>query len=367
MNDNLITMNKILKKFKESFEINDSNSKKVNKKIKFIKETNKISDNIVEIIERYYTNNNNILIDFENNITELKYKEIIFLIQNIDDISSILLLITTLFSNYVTITNYKLDIDKVLEYYNKLNLDYMNKYNKKKIYYNKRKMLKDIIKIKNKIINKNYKQCKYIIKCFSLFVLIPTITSIKYNSFSKKMNLENIKIDKINKKMIEDITDYFTSNPYVYHQYKKTLFKQNINYIHRLKNMLSKIISKIIKLLLDVFNVIYFVNFGINSIDNEIKLYKQSLKDDYKTLTSTTYKILNIINKSEIIPTLIDAKKNNGFKDFDTSVKNEVNFSKSTSNYIIFIDQYISKLIHNYTQLYKYLYNEKDFLKNIKK
>lgn len=371
MSNNLITMDKILKIFKESFEINNSNNKKTNKRLEFIKETNKVSDKIIEIIEKYYTNNNNVLMELDNifgcDINKLKYQEIIFLIQNIDDISSILLLLTALFSNYVTLTNYKLDINKVLEYYNRLNFNYITKCNGREIYYDKKKMLKDITRIKTRIINKNYKQCKYIIKCFSLFVLIPTLTSIKYNSFSKKMDLENIKFNKINKELIDEITDYFTSNQYVYHQYKKTLFKQNINCVYRLKNMLSKIGSKITKFLLDIFNIIYFISFGMNSIDKEIELYEQTLDNDYKTLTSNTYKILNIINKSKIIPTLIDVKKNNGFDDFDLSVKNEINFSKSTSNYIIFTDKYISKIIHNYTQLHKYLYNEKDLLKNIRK
>lgn len=359
---NMLPMEEILNIF------NKNKNYKLTKKKKFIKDIHIICNDIVKIIKECCDFNDGILIEFDDtfncDIRELKYDEVIFLIQNIDDISSFLLLLTSLLSNYTTKLNYELSYNQIFDYFN--NIDEKFKEKIEKPVYNSKRVLKDLYKIERKLVNTNYKQSKYILNCFALFILLPIINNYKFKGFFSKKYYKNNKFNKINRNLMSMLSSYLSKNPLIYKTYKKYQTVQKISNIRYLFNIFNKILNKIFAILSDILTFIYFLLFGIKSINTEIEKYEKELVKKYEILRTATRNVVNNINNKQVLNDLIDYL-NNINKDFETEYGNECKFSNSSNQYILFANKYLKEIIKDYIYLKKYLYNERDFLNNIKR
>lgn len=358
----MTSMEDILNTFKNTKE------KKFDKKLNFIKEIQEISDNLLEIIKNNSEKYNNTIIDFdkvfENDIRDLKEKDIVFLIQNIDDITSFMLLITSLLSNYTTKHNFELSYNEIFNYFSVLDEKFREKVKDPK--YNKKRVLKDLYKYKKYLINTTNRQYKYIFNCFCLFILIPYVNTYKFFNIFNRKSFKLNKYNDINRDLIGKLTTYLSSNPKIYKKYKKLKAIQNLSKIGMIFGFIKNIITGIIKILIDILTFIYFLIYGIKIVDKEISFYEKKLVKDYNKLRDTTKEIINNLNEGDVLKDLLNYKNKN-YGIFENEVKNESNFSISSNKYIEYANKILKSIVKNYIYLRKYLYNEKDFLNNIKR
>lgn len=357
----MIPMEDILNIFKSE------NNERLNKKRNFIKDVHKICNDIINIINNCRTEDGTI-IDFDDtfgyDIRDLKSTEIMLLIQNIDDISSFLLLFTSLLSNYTTKLNYELSYNEMIKYFKDIDIKFKEKIEKP--VYNKNRVLRDLRRYEKRLVNSNYRQSKYIMNCFGLFIMLPVINNYKFRSIFNKKFIKLDKFNMINRNLMKMLTSYLSDNPRVYKLFKKYRWRENIHSLKYLLIIFKKITFYITKFLLDISSFIYFLMFGMRNIDKEIKELEEKLVKDYNELRDNTRKIINNINNGEILDDLNNYLEGNN-KDFETEYNNETNFSNSSNRYILYADKKLNNIIKNYIHLKKYLYNERDFLNNIKK
>lgn len=362
-NTKLKTMEEILESFKK-LEYKD----KYKDKVKFIEDVNKTSNKLVEIIGKYYENNNGLISFnniFKNDVLSLNDKEVILLIQNIDDICSLLLLITSLLSNYTSQKNLKLNINDLNKYF--LNMDTIFKEKIKEPRYNEEKILKTLEKSRNKMINNAYKQCKYVLKCYSLFILIPIVSASRFHDIYKKTKFRHDEYERASINLMDSLLTYLSTNNLVYKEYKKFKFKESIAYLRHILDTSKRTFSLFTKIFIDIGAIIYFLIYGMKYIDNRIEKRENNLRKRYESLKKTTESVLFALNGDKIIPSIVEHSKSLENFNFDEEYKNECNFSESSTNYIKFIDESIGIIVHEYAYLKKYLYNERDILNNIKK
>lgn len=357
------TMDEIL------IELNNTKlSKKYQKKYDFIKEINKISNEIVNIIKTNKEKNEKVIeLDniFNCDINRIKENEIIGLIINIDDISSFILLLTSLFCNYTSQRTFNDNLNEIDTYFKQLDIKYRDKINNEPKY-NKEVILKDLINIRNKIIKKTYNQVKYVLRCYATFIMIPLVSKEKLNTIYKKFKIEKAEYNKINEELMEALTTYLESSNIVLKEYKKVKHYEFFIILNKIREFVSHILSKCGKILIDILAFIYFIFYGIKFINKRIDYYEKELQDNFDILRKNTLNILNIINESRIMTDLFDYSNNKFDYDIDQQYLNESNFSNSTFEYITFANNYINKIIKIYIRLRKYLYNERDLLNNIR-
>lgn len=357
------TMDEILK------ELNETKlSKRYQKKYDFIKEVNKISNEIVNIIKTNKEKNEKVIeLDniFNCDINRIKENEIIGLIVNIDDICSFILLLTSLFCSYTSNRTFNTNIAEIDDYFKRLDLKYRDKIDGVPRY-NKEAILKDLIKIRNRIIDKSFKQTRYILRCYATFILIPIVSKDKLNNLYKKFKLDKVEYNKINNELMETLTTYLNSSSFILKEYKKIRHYQIILKLNKIFEFFLHSFGRICKILVDIVAIFYFILHGIKFINKRIDKYEKALQDNFDILRTNTMNILNTINDSRIITDLIDYSNNIYNYDIEKQYLNESNFSNSTTNYIAFANKYLNKIIKIYVHLRKYLYNEKDLLNNIR-
>lgn len=344
-------------------------SKSTIKRLNYIKNVSNLNDEIIKIIKNYYDKNNYIYnfsktfeyIDDKN----IKTDELINIVKDVDDLNSGLLLLTSLLSHNTTKRNGELNNNRMINHF--IELD--NRYQKIKpnTVYETKSTLKIMCKYRETIIKGVYKQSKDILKCFSLFILIPIVSNNEFKSIFGAKICDKLKNIRENNSLTNLLTDCLSKNPYVYKKFKFYKFKQDLIIYKHTFNIIKKVKIIFVHIYLDFLNLIYFFSFGFKSIDKEIKDTQKHIEKDVNLLRKMTLSVIDNLNNGIIINKLYDYIFD--MKDFDIEqeYKNECTFSNCSINFIKETDNIIKRLMKNYIHLNKYLYEERKLLDDINK
>lgn len=339
------------------------------KRLNYIKNVSSLNDEIIKIIKTYYDKNNYIYyfsktfdyIDDKN----IKTDELINIVKDVDDLNSGLLLLTSLLSHNTTKKNSELNHSRMINHF--IELD--KRYQKIKLntVYDTKSTLKIMCKCREKIINGVYKQAKDILKCFSLFILVPVISNNEFRTLFGNKVYKHVKVLYSDHNLTELLTDCLSKNPYVYRKFKFYKFKQNLTFYKNTFNFIKKIGMLLSHIYLDILNLFYFFGFGFKSIDQEIKTYQKNIEDDVKLLRKMALGVVNNLNNGIVINKLYDYIFDMSEFNIEDEYKNECTFSECSSNFIKETDKVIKRLIGNYIHLNKYLYEERKLLDEVNK
>lgn len=365
----LKTMDEIIEMYNK-IDTNDKDffNKRTINKLNYINEVSKLNNGIIDIIYNYYVKNDRICNTFDcfNNIDENKITdiEIIEIIHNVDELNSILLLITALLSHNTTRKKIENSNNELLNYFKELD----DKYKKEnsEVKYNYKRVLKCMFKCRKKMINNVYIQAKDILKCFSLFIFVPIMSNDEFKVFFNKKTLETIRSKhKINNLTLE-LTDFLSKNDKIYKLFKMFKFKQKIRIYKYSLNFVRKFSMFIKHIISDVLNIIYFFSSGFKLIDDEINKTNKEMIDNYNNLRKSVFDVTNNINNGLVIKDL--KKYSESLDDFDieTEYNNECKFNNSSKFFIKQTNQNIIAILVNYIHLYKHLIEERKVMDDIK-
>lgn len=342
-------------------------SKKTIKRLNYIKNVSSLNDEIIKIIKNYYDKNNYIYnfsktfdyIDDKN----IKTDELINIVKDVDDLNSGLLLLTSLLSHNTTKKNSELNHSRMINHF--IELD--KRYQKIKLntVYDTKSTLKIMCKCREKIIKGVYKQSKDILKCFSLFILVPVVSNDEFKTIFGSKTCDRLKDIRENNSLTNLLTDCLSRNPYVYKKFKFYKFKQDLTIYKHTFNIIKKVKIFFDHIYLDLLNLIYFFSFGFRSIDKEIKDTQKHIEKDINSLRKMTLSVIDNLNNGIIINNLYNYTFDMQDFDIEQEYKNECTFSDCSSNFIKETDNIIKRLMQNYIHLYKYLYEERKILDDI--
>jgi len=364
----LKTMNEIIEMYNK-IDTNDKDffDKRTINKLNYINEVSKLNNGIINIIYNYFIKNNYICNTFNcfNNIDETKLtdKEIIEIIHNIDELNSILLLITALLSHNTTRKNIENSNVELLKYFKELDDKYKNENPNAK--YNYKSVLKCMFKCRKKMINNVYKQAKDILKCFSLFIFVPIMSNDEFKVFFNKKTLETIKSKhKINELTLE-LTDFLSKNDKIYKLFRFFKFKQKIRIYKYSLNFVRKLSMLTKHIFSDILNIIYFFTSGFKTIDNEINKTQKEIINNYDRLRKSVFTVSNNINNGIVIKDL--KRYSESLDDFDIKKEydNECKFNNSSKFFIKETNNNIINILVNYIHLHKHLMEERKLMDNI--
>ena len=339
------------------------------KKLNYIKNVSNLNNEIIKIIKKYYDENNYIY-NFSKTFDHIDDKNIntdklINIVKDVDDLNSGLLLLTSLLSHNTTKKNSELNHNEIINHFIELDKRYQKI--KPNTVYETKSTLKLMCKCREKIIKSVYKQAKDILKCFSLFILVPVVSNKEFKSLFGSKICDKLNNIRENKSLTNLLTDCLSRNPYVYKKFKFYKFKQDLTIYKHTFNIIKKIKMIFNHIYLDLLNLIYFFSFGFKSIDKEIKDTQKHIEKDISLLRKITLSVINNLNNGIVINKLY----NNIFDmidfDIEQEYKNECTFSNCSSNFIKETDNIIKRLMKNYIHLNKYLYEERKLLDDINK
>ena len=344
-------------------------NKKTIKRLEYIQNVSNLNDEIIKIIHKYYENHEYIydfskVFDYVDD-KNIKPNELINIVKKIDDLNSGLLLITSLLSHNTTKKNSEINHNKLIKHFIELDKKYKEK--NLNIKYEVKSTLKIMCKCREKIINGVYKQAKDILKCFSLFILVPVVSNNEFRTLFGNKVYEHVRVLYSEYNLTELLIDCLSKNTYVYRKFKFYKFKQNLTFYKNTFNFIKKIGMLLSHIYLDILNLFYFFSFGFKSIDQEIKTYQKNIEDDINLLRKMTLGVVNNLNNGIVINRLYNYIFDMSKFNIEDEYKNECTFSECSSNFIKETDRVIKRLIGNYIHLNKYLYEERKLLDDVNK
>lgn len=344
-------------------------SKKTIKRLDYIKNVSALNEDIIKIIHDYYESNKYIY-DFDKlfiniDTKNIKCDELINIIRSVDDLNSGLLLITSLLSHNTTKRTSEINHQKIINHF--IELDKVYKQRNPNVMYNTSSILKMMCKYREKNIRTVYKQAKDILKCFSLFILVPAISNDEFRSLFGDKLYNRSKTNHECDNLTDLLTECLSKNQYVYKKFKFYKFEQKIAFYKRSFNIIKKIGILLKRFCLDILNLIYFFNYGFKNINKEISIYQKDIQKDINRLKKITIGVTNNLNNGIVINKLYDYIFDMKNFDVEQEYKNECTFSDCSSNFIKENNRIITRLMSNYIHLNKYLYEERQVLDEINK